>query len=367
MKGSELPTVVSGNASKRAKAANVGGQLWLRIAAFLSTKSLNTQRTYSGILEEWCSFLGIRFGDRAAAAVFIEASELHAIAYKRWLEGQPGQKPRLVVSSNSDERQLSRQVGARVVRDGTQSTLSNATIAKKFAALRRIYRMLMSANLGITANPFATEQVAVASAKSGQKRPTEMFPFELVKTILALPDLSQPKGVQEHAVLALLFGGGLRRSEVIKLRLGDVRCTSEGTVFVHLRATKAGKDADQALPSWAAEALQLLVETRLEQGAKSGDFLVIGYRGKGGLFPSQQPLSDSGVYRMFKHYCKCAGAGSFVTPHSARATAITKLLSDGVPHREVQEFSRHSSIQMVEVYDKRRYGIDKNPAKDLKY
>lgn len=41
------------------------------------------------------------------------------------------------------------------------------------------------------------------------------------------------------------------------------------------------------------------------------------------------------------------------TPHSARATAITKLLADGVPHREVQEFSRHSSVRMVERYDKR--------------
>ena len=62
-----------------------------------------------------------------------------------------------------------------------------------------------------------------------------------------------------------------------------------------------------------------------------------------------------------------AGAGNFVSPHSARATAITKLLSDGFSHREVQEFSRHASIQMVEVYDKRRISIDDNPASDLDY
>ena len=53
--------------------------------------------------------------------------------------------------------------------------------------------------------------------------------------------------------------------------------------------------------------------------------------------------------------------------HSARATAITRLLAEGIPHREVQEFSRHASIQMVELYDKRRIGVDKNPGRGLDY
>jgi integrase len=73
------------------------------------------------------------------------------------------------------------------------------------------------------------------------------------------------------------------------------------------------------------------------------------------------------LYRLFKHYCEKAGATQFLTPHSARATAITKLLADGIPHREVQEFSRHSSIQMVELYDKRRLTVEENPGKELDY
>jgi hypothetical protein len=48
-------------------------------------------------------------------------------------------------------------------------------------------------------------------------------------------------------------------------------------------------------------------------------------------------------------------------------TAISKLLSDGISHREVQEFSRHSSVQMVELYDKRRIGVEDNPGKKLEY
>ncbi len=56
-----------------------------------------------------------------------------------------------------------------------------------------------------------------------------------------------------------------------------------------------------------------------------------------------------------------------MSPHSARATAITKLLDSGFSHRDVQEFSRHASVQMVEIYDKRRLQVDESPAKKLEF
>ena len=73
------------------------------------------------------------------------------------------------------------------------------------------------------------------------------------------------------------------------------------------------------------------------------------------------------MYNLFISLSKKAGVKGTVTPHYASATAITKILADGVPHREVQEFSRHASITMVEHYDKRRFGVDKSPAKGLKF
>ena len=110
-----------------------------------------------------------------------------------------------------------------------------------------------------------------------------------------------------------------------------------------------------------------LIESRKREGAYPGDYVFVSYRGPAGRIQTDLPLSCSGLYKLFKGYCMRAGAGRFATPHSARATAITKLLSDGLNHREVQEFSRHASVQMVEVYDKRRLGVDQNPAKTLKY
>lgn len=340
--------------------------LWLRIAAFLEMRSKNTRRTYTGIVKEWSLFLGAEPGTAEAARRIITANDLHAVAYKRWLEEQPGQNSRLVRSEVVTDLP-EKQKRTREHRDGTQRGLSNATIHKKFAALRRIYRALISADLGIEKNPFDVDRVPPPPRSSGQRRPTEMIEYELVREIIDLPDLSTRKGIRDSAILAILFGGGLRRSEVVGIRMGDLKKTRQGTTFIQLRVTKGGKDASQALPDWSAIRMWRLYEQRKKDGAGSGDFLFVSFRGKKGDTHTSDPVSTSGLYSLFKRYVQLAGGSAHASPHSARATAITRLLDKGLSHRMVKEFSRHASVEMVEVYDKRRLSVDESPAKDLDF
>lgn len=346
-------------------------KVWLRISAFLSLKSPATRVTYSGILAEWCRFLRTEPGTSEAANAILSATDLHAIAYRKFLENKPGEKPRMARMAGrvSSERSVTteRSSGRGTKKDGLDATQSNATIHKKFAALRRIYRMLVSSNLGIGENPFEADRVPPPPKDAGRKRPTQMIDFDLVMEIVSMPNAETEKGRRDRALLATLFGGGLRRSEVVGLRIGDIKRTSSGTTYLYLRHTKAKRDAEQALPRWAADHIWSLVQERKQQGAMDGDYLFVGFTGKGGQTITSRPMSDTGLYLLFKQYCMAAGAGAFATPHSARATAITKLLADGIPHREVQEFSRHSSIQMVEWYDKRRFSVEESPAKELSY
>lgn len=417
----ELARAEKVNADGRHEAA----QLWIRLSAFLSLRSPNTQRTYSSVFKEWCRFLGASVGSDAGAKMVIAATDLHAAAYRNWLLEQPGQRSRYSTSqghvmprgnagvdsndshlsnddattepsqsncvSNSDvsasmtlvtkgdlyentdisyrsSRQRSNRYSYRKKNSGLSDQQTNATIWKKFSALRRIYRGLMAADLGIKHNPFDTDRTPPPARDAGKKRPTEMIDFELVMRVVNYPDVSHPRGRRDRAILAVLFGGALRRSEVCQLTLSDYRRSTGGTPYLYLRTTKARKDAEQALPAWAAEALDLVVQDREREGALAGDPLFVAFKGKGkGRSEPQETISDTALYRMFKQACLSSGAGVFVSPHSARATAITKLLSEGLTHREVQEFSRHSSIQMVEVYDKRRFSVDQNPAKKLKF
>lgn len=341
--------------------------IWIRIEGFLSLKAQKTQETYLGVLREWCAFLGADYGSMDGARSLLLAQDLHALAFRAWLEKKPGERPRSE-RRESSSRQLTTQTSrTRIKPSGLEATLSNATIAKKFAVLHRIYRMLQGAGLGLSMNPFDPDRAPPPPRHSGKKRPTEMVDFKLVKRIIAQPDADHPKGIRDKAVLCALFGGALRRGEVAALRVGDVRKTRHGTVYLYLRSTKAKRDAEQALPPWAAEHITRLLRMRMNERAGKHDFLFVSYTGRGGMTPSHHGVSSSGIYDLFKKYCQAAGAGKFVTPHSARATAITRLLASGIPHREVQEFSRHASVQMVELYDKRRIGVDDNAAKDLKF
>ncbi len=361
----DLPSLLSKGNSERSEGTSQ--QIWVRINAFLSMRAPNTRDTYGGIVKEWCRFLGAEAGTLAAARKLSSATDLHAMAYKNWLENQPGEKPR-AMRKESSSRAIQLGVHApKTKKTGLEFTQSNATIAKKFAALRRIYRMLIASGLGVSENPFDTDRVPAPPKDSGRKRPTEMVNFSLVMDIVNLPDVSTQKGLRDRAILAALFGAGLRRSEAANLRIGDVRRTNNGTAFLYLRSTKAKKDAEQAIPKWAGQFIEELKNKRLKEGAGAADYLFVSYTGQGGKAATSNPVSSSGIYKLFKQYCVLGGAGQTVSPHSARATAITRLLDEGVSHREVQEFSRHASIQMVEAYDKRRLGVDRNPGKLLDY
>lgn len=346
--------------------------VWQTISGFLSLKAPTTQVTYLGIVAEWTRFLGAEPGSPKGAAAIVGASDLHAAAFRLWLEQQAGEAPRSIRQSSgapSKSRAIEVTRGRRraAKRSGLEATLSNATMAKKFTVLRRIYKLLIAHRFPITGNPFDVDRVPPPPKDAGRKRPTEMLQFNEVREILSLPDRSSAKGLQDKAILSLFFGGGLRRSEVLGLRCGDVRRSPKGNVYLYLRSTKAQKDASQALPRWAADAVVAHLKIRTEVGAAPSDPLFVSFRGKGGATPTAAPLSASAVYRMFTGYCARGTGRKFLTPHSARATSITKLLSDGVPHRLVQEFSRHASVQMVEHYDKRRLTVDENPGVALTF
>lgn len=331
--------------------------LWLKVAAWLAALAPTTQRTYVSIIREFSAFLGATAGTKAAAELMGAALPVHALAYVQQLKRQKGQTPRI--------SRLARRAGSTLPTTG-HSSHSPATIAKKIMCLRKLYEVLIAHGCYDKVNPFSPHLVPVPNPKGGRKRDTEALDFDEVPSVIeAIED--GHRATRDRAIICALFGGGLRRGEVVKLMVGDVARTHAGTTYLSLRNTKDGGDHQQALPKWAAETVWALVEERLEAGAAADDPLFVTWTGRGGSIATERPMSCASVYLIFKRACEAAGLSGAYTPHSARATAITKLLADGTPHREVQEFSRHKSVQMVEWYDKRRFGVDKSPAKGLNF
>lgn len=342
--------------------------IWTRLAAFLSRKAKSTQHTYIGVLKEWSEFLGAELGSDKSAELLGRVSDIDAARYLGWLQGQQGQRSR-----HSEEMTGSYQISIFSAQnnedhnDGSSDRLSNRTIAKKASILRRIYTMLIGSGIFSGLNPFDKDLVPPPPAESGQKRPTVMIEFERVMKLIEAPDPNSPKGLRDRAILALLFGAGLRRNEVVKLRVGDILRSEQGTLYMRLRGTKGKRDASQPLPEWAEQHLLNWLAWRTSASHIKGNWLFTAFTGKGGSVSISRPLTGNGLYQFFKRYVQQSEVDIYATPHSARATAITRLLDAGLSHRQVLEFSRHQSVSMVEVYDKRRRHIEQNPARALSF
>lgn len=298
---------------------------------FLSFRRPNTRNAYSKALADLCSFLGYHDTDAAEAALR-KLSADKAMAYLADLKRRP-------------------------VPDG--GTTSDNTLRLRYFALRSMYQHL--SELGIIGrNPWAVAGKIISSRQQTQKRPTQLVPFDLVHELLTIPNARTKNGVRDRAMLALLFGCGLRRSELVGLNVADVKVSPKGTLFIELSNTKAGKRRQQPLPRWAGESFSALVSQRKAEHAIDGDPLFPFYYADG---RARERYSVESLYRLFRKYCKQLGIKA--APHAARATAATRLLDQGYHDRDVAQFLGHSTTGMVEIYDKRRRDVEQNCGKTL--
>ena len=203
---------------------------------------------------------------------------------------------------------------------------------------------------------------SMPNSKPGEQRPTKLVPFEQVLRIISAPSSVVPEGLRDRAAFAVFFYCGLRSFELFELTLGSLKSTESGARYLLLSKTKAQRFQKVSLPDDAVPFVEAWQNHRELEGAKSSDFLFTKlHNGKSCGKLTRNILRNSWAY--YTKACGVTGVGM----HGARATLITKLLSDGVSYREVQEVSRHASIAMLETYDKRRFEIEDHANRKIKF
>lgn len=315
-------------------------QFWDHIDTMLSIKKPTTISTYLGALKLLCEFLNVEMKTPNAARALMEVDQGSCVQFISWLKKRKG-CPRY---------------GAK------QECTHRNTISHKIVIYKSIFSYLVNMRI-IESNPW---QGAIVSAHAKRVKPTyqaPMIPFNMVMKIIDIPNEKTFRGLRDKAMLCLFLGGALRLGEVTKLRLGNVLLSPGGTTFIRLHDSKSGGQQDQPLPDWAGKVVLRLVAKRIKQGAINDSPLFVR------VIKDKQvrPLYRGYISDLFKKYVGIAGLEHKCSPHSARATAITRLLDLKMPYRKVQAFSRHSSIQGVEKYDRREFGVDAGVAKKLKY
>lgn len=166
---------------------------------------------------------------------------------------------------------------------------------------------------------------------------------ELTQLFTACAADPRPTGRRDAAMLALLYGAGLRRSELVNL---DVRDYQPSTGTLTVRQGKGNKDRQLFTGNGSAEALKAWLAVR---GRKPGPlFLPLSKAGR--LLPRR--LTDKAVTWVLSERATQAGVEAF-SPHDLRRSYISSLLASGVDLATVAAMAGHSNLTTTAKYDRR--------------
>lgn len=204
---------------------------------------------------------------------------------------------------------------------------TNRSVARKLAAVRALFAFLARERL-IESNPARL----VATPKLPKTLPT-------VPTAEQTNQLVDATALEGHArdrtILELLYGCGLRVSELVGLNLDDF---DWGQRWIRVRG-KGRKERQLPFGAKAAEALEAYLQARAGYDSPA---LLLNYRG--------QRLTTRSVGRLVKRYAVQFTGDPSVHPHTLRHAYATHLLGDGADLRAIQELLGHASLSTTQKY-----------------
>lgn len=159
---------------------------------------------------------------------------------------------------------------------------------------------------------------------------------EEINRLFAAPDVSTPEGVRDRAILETMYASGLRVSELVTLKQGDVDLLA-GLLVCH---GKGSKERRVPLGKSAVHWLQQYAATKAEYGKQTLPHVFL-YRGK--------PFTRHLAWAMIKRHAESAGIRN-VSPHTLRHSFATHLLQHGADSRSVQALLGHSDISTTQIY-----------------
>jgi integrase/recombinase XerC len=241
--------------------------------------------------------------------------------------------------TDMDNVGVAAQVTKNVVRDYLaflhDRGATSRTVARKIAALRRFFVWNIRKGWA-TVDP--TQGVHTPAAKGRLPRPLDET---TVVSLLTTEDDDAPqwRRARDRAVLEILYGSGLRVSEVCSLSIAS--CESSGNTLRVMG--KGSKERLVPLSTPAQHAIEQWLAVRREVvGESSGNALFLSSRGK--------PIARRDVARLLDEACARAGIAGGTHPHALRHSFATHLMDNGADTRSIQELLGHSDAATTQRY-----------------
>jgi integrase/recombinase XerC len=215
---------------------------------------------------------------------------------------------------------------------------AKSSIARKIASLRTFFQFLLREGV-VTANPAKL----VSTPRLEKKLPTHLSVEDAVRFI-ETPDTQTDLGKRDRAILEMLYGTGVRVSELTKLNLRDVD-------FKNRMVRVKGKRRKERVVPFGEPALHALVDY-LQVRAAFLNNAPATERDEQALFLNYQGtrITTRSVGRMVdKYITECAGIHN-ISPHSLRHSFATHLLDNGADLRHIQELLGHARLSTTQIY-----------------
>lgn len=208
-----------------------------------------------------------------------------------------------------------------------------ATLARKISSLKQFFDYLKERNM-VAENP---AQV-YSAPKIARYHPDYLSPREIEGIINAI-DISTESGKRNRVIIELLYGCGLRLSELQNLHIEDIEFEAG---FVRVMG-KGSKQRLVPLGDYARQAVLAYLETTESGKAVSRPRVIV-------LSKLGKPCSRVGLWKIIKQLVHKGGIGKQVSPHTFRHSFATHLIEGGADLRVVQEMLGHADISTTEIY-----------------
>ncbi len=275
----------------------------MAIPSFLAYLSLEkkysplTVRAYSGDLEDYARFCLVEY----------QISDLEKVEYgiiRSWI----------VQLSNSQ--------------------LSNRSINRKLSSLKAYYKFLLKIGV-IEISPLARHR----SLKTPKKVEVPFSESEMDKVLLQIPFDDNFEGVRDRLIIELLYATGIRRSELVNLKMTQIDLSSKTIKVIG----KRNKERIVPLLDSTVHFMEAYIRER-------NDLVEIADKAQLFLLKSGNKIYETLVYRIINKYFSLVSPKVKKSPHILRHTFATHMLNKGADLNSVKELLGHSSLASTQVY-----------------
>ena len=208
------------------------------------------------------------------------------------------------------------------------------SISRKLSSLRTFYKFLVLNNYSDN-NPF----ILISSPKK-EKRIPKFINYQGIEEIFNIPDTKTIEGQREKVILEILYGSGIRVSELVNIKIKDIDFNNK-TILIF---GKGSKERIVPFGDYALEALNTYINDGRNKylGDNISEYLIVG--------KNEPNLTTRRIEQIIDKLIKKTSIKMNITPHMFRHTFATHLLDNGCDLIAVQELLGHESLSSTEVY-----------------